>query len=90
MNTKLDATSLEAVRTSDSQAGFWTACAVGAFSLAILCFISGVVASIASAIGVLSASRASGRWIVCTLLAAFVFAFAGAHALDRLDEDNSD
>ena len=90
MNTNVEATSLESVNTSDGRTTVWIACAVGAFSLAILCFVSGLIASVASAIGLISASRASGRWIVCTLLAAFVLAFAGAHALDRLDESEGD
>ena len=89
MNTKLEATSLKPAKVTGRRS-FWTTCAVGAFALAILCFVSGVVASLASTVGVLPASRVSGRWIVCTLLAAFVFAFGGAHALDRLDKDEGD
>ncbi len=62
---------------------FWTGIATAAFVGAAVCFVSGVIVSLATAIGFISASPGTSRWTLGLLFSAFVFAFGGAHALDK-------
>jgi hypothetical protein len=63
----------------------WSVCAVCAFGGALLCFIAGLLSSLAALAGILPDSPRTARWTLAALLAALALAFAGAHVLDQLD-----
>ncbi|HEX6126162.1 MAG TPA: hypothetical protein VFZ23_12385 [Pyrinomonadaceae bacterium] len=64
----------------------WSASATGSFAGSAFCFISGLMASLASMLGVLPVSPVTARWTVGILLTAFIFAFLGAHSVDKISE----
>jgi hypothetical protein len=62
---------------------FWPVVAVCSFGGSIICLIAGLVFSAFAGLEIVSASRTTAYISVGILLAAFVFAFLGAHTLDR-------
>ena len=68
----------------------WTGLAIGAFAGSGVCFVSGLLASLASLLGILPVSAVTARWTVGILLTAFILAFVGAHSVDRLGETSGD
>lgn len=88
MDAKVIETAATEPAEDDVKSFLWSVSAIGSFGLSGLCFIAGLIASAASLLGIIPVSPASARWTVAILLSAFVFAFLGAHSIDKINEMN--
>jgi VIT1/CCC1 family predicted Fe2+/Mn2+ transporter len=75
---------------AETRRAWWKAACVAAFLSSGLSFLLGAGISLFAALAFLPPSKASAYATVGLLFASFVFAFLGAHALDKLDAIESD
>ena len=64
--------------------------AIGSFTGSGVCLIAGLLASLASLLGILPVSPVTARGTVAILLASFILAFLGAHSIDKLADARRD